>query len=124
MLHHIWRLREAGEDNLGLACSEEGLVLGRTSLIAQRDGRFFMRDARDIQRLLCRAYCTDIDASSLVGGLATVAAALNANDLLLARIAAVHLRIPDLPDKAACERMEAEDRLIKYAHPRPRPNGL
>jgi hypothetical protein len=35
--------------------------------------------------------------------------------LLLARIAAVHLRIPDLPDRAARERMEAEDRLIKYA---------
>jgi hypothetical protein len=50
------------------------------------------------------------------GGLATVAAALNANDLLLARIAAVHLRIPDLPDRAARERMEAEDRLIKFAH--------
>ncbi len=35
--------------------------------------------------------------------------------MLLARIAAVHLRIPDLPDQAARDPLEAEDRLIKYA---------
>lgn len=57
-------------------------------------------------------------------GLATVAAAFNANDQGLARIAAVHLRIPDLPDKAARNAMEAADTLIKSAdwnpalHPR------
>jgi hypothetical protein len=57
-------------------------------------------------------------------GLATVASALNANDQGLARIAAVHLRIPDLPDQAARDAMEAADILIKSAdwnpalHPR------
>lgn len=48
-------------------------------------------------------------------GLATVARALNADDQCLARIAAVHLRIPDLPNAFARSDMEAEDRLIKYA---------
>jgi hypothetical protein len=115
MFHPIWRLSEAGADNLGVACNEEGLFLGRTPLIERRGGRFVVRDPHDIQRLFCRAYRTEIDARPLIGGLATVAAALNANDLLLARIAAVHLRIPDLPDQAARNAMEAEDRLIKYA---------
>jgi hypothetical protein len=46
-------------------------------------------------------------------GLATVAAAQNADDQCLARIAAVHLQIPDLPSDAAREGLEAEDRLIK-----------
>ena len=46
-------------------------------------------------------------------GLATVASALNANDPGLARIAAVHLRIPDLPSLAARDEMEAADILIK-----------
>jgi hypothetical protein len=124
MFHPIWRLSETGENNLGLACNEEGLVLGRTPLIEQRDGRFVVRDAADIQRLLSRAYRTHVDASSLLGGLATVAAALNANDLLLARIAAVHLRIPDLPDKALRDALEAEDRLTKAARLRPHPNEL
>ncbi len=79
---------------------------------------FVVRDPRDIQRLLSRAYRTEVDPGPLLGGLATVAAALNCNDLLLAHIAAVHLRIPDLPDRAARERLEAEDRLIKYARDR------
>jgi hypothetical protein len=115
MLHHIWRLSEAGADNLGLACNEEGLLLGRTPLLERRDGRFVVREADDIRRLLSRAYQMDVEASPFLGGLATVAAALNGNDLLLARIAAVHLRIPDLPDAAARERLEAEDCLIKSA---------
>jgi len=115
MLHHIWRLSEPGQNNLGLACSEEGLLLGRTALLERRDERFVAREADDIRRLLSRAYQMDVEATPFLSGLATVAAALNAKDLLLARIAAVHLRIPDLPDEAARERLEAEDRLIKSA---------
>jgi hypothetical protein len=120
----IWRLREAGENNLGLACTEEGLLLARTSLIERRDDRFVVRGQREIERLLSRAYRTDLAADRLMPGLATVAAALNANDQCLARIAAVHLRIPDLPNQAARDDMEAEDILIKSAdwdaalHPR------
>jgi hypothetical protein len=124
MFHTVWRLSEPGADNLGLACSEEGLVLGRTALIERRDGRFVVRDAHELRRLLSRAYRTEVDPTPLLGGLATVAAALNANDLLLARIAAVHLRIPDLPNQAARERLEAEDRLIKEARPRLHLNEL
>jgi hypothetical protein len=30
MIHHVWRLSDGGSDNLGLACTEDGLVLGRT----------------------------------------------------------------------------------------------
>jgi hypothetical protein len=40
---------------------------------------------------------------------------LNANDQCLARIAAVHLRVPDIPDRAARDAMEAMDAFIKYA---------
>ena len=48
-----------------------------------------------------------------MAGLANVAKALNANDLCLAHIAAVHLRIPALPDQAARQELEAADTLIK-----------
>jgi hypothetical protein len=93
MFHPIWRLSEPGADNLGLACNEEGLLLGRTPLLERREGRFVVRDPRELRHLLSRAYRTEVDPTPLVGGLATVATALNASDLLLARIAAVHLRI-------------------------------
>jgi hypothetical protein len=112
---HIWRLNEAGPNNLGLACVDDGLLLGKTPLIERRDGRFVVRAPVEIERLLKRAYREDSVVDRLMPGLATVAAALNANDPCLARIAAVHLRIPDLPDTAARDGMEAEDILIKCA---------
>jgi hypothetical protein len=37
-MHQMWRLSEAGPRNLGLVCTDDGLLLGRTSLIERRDG--------------------------------------------------------------------------------------
>jgi hypothetical protein len=116
MIRHMWRLSEGGDDhNLGLACTNDGLLLGRTPLIEMRDGRYVVRDSSEIERLLSHGYGRQLSVDRLMRGLATVAAALNANDRGLAHIAAVHLRIPDLPDHAARDRMEATDVLIKYA---------
>jgi len=113
MIHHVWRLSEGGEDNLGLACSDDGLVLGRTPLIERRNGQFVVRGRSEIERLLWRAYQAPPTVGRIMPGLATVARALDANDACLARIAAVHLRIPDLPGQAARADIEAEDILIK-----------
>jgi hypothetical protein len=125
MIPKIWRLGEnSGDDNLGLACTEQGLMLGRTLLIERRDGRFVVREQSELECLLSLAYGREATAQRLMRGLATVASALNANDQALARIAAVHLRIPDLPNQAARDAMEAADVLIKSAdwnpalHPR------
>lgn len=115
MTFHIWRLSEAGEENLGLACVADGLILGRTPLIERRDESFIVRERSEIERLLRRAYQSDPPIERIMPGLATVARALNANDQCLARIAAVHLRLPDLQTQAARDAMEAEDRVIKYA---------
>ncbi|MFZ3357490.1 MAG: hypothetical protein WA177_01905 [Xanthobacteraceae bacterium] len=112
-MHQVWRLSEYRQGNLGLACTEDGLFLGRTPLIERQGARFSMRKHSEIEHLLSRAYGTDVAVDRLMSGLATVATALNANDPGLARIAAVHLRIPELPDQAARNRLEAEDILIK-----------
>lgn len=115
MIHKIWRLGEESDDNLGLACTDQGLLLGGTALIERREGRFVVRESNEVERLLSRGYGTSFAAGRVMTALATVAAALNANDQGLARIAAVHLRIPDLPNRAAREAMAALDVLIKYA---------
>jgi len=115
MTCHFWRLSEAGADNLGLACTNDGLLLGRTLLIERRDGRFVIRAKDEIERLLRRAYGTGFSAARIMPGLGTVASALNANDLCLACIAAVHLRLPDLPSQTARDDVAAEDSLLKYA---------
>ena len=113
---YIWRLSEGGEDNLGLACTKDGLVLGHTPLVERRDRHFFVREKSEIERLLRRAYRSDLAVDRLMPGLEIVASALNANDRGLACIAAVHLRIPDLPDRTARDDMEAEDILIRSSN--------
>jgi hypothetical protein len=115
MTSTFWRLTEAGPDNLGLACTNDDLLLGRTSLIERRDGRYVARERPEIERLLKRAYQAQPPIDRLMAGLARVAAALNANDQCLARIAAVHLQMPDLATPAIREALSAEDMLIKYA---------
>jgi hypothetical protein len=87
-MNHFWRLSEAGPNNLGLAFTDDGLLLGHTSLIERRGDRFVVRERDEIERLLKRAYYGEPPVDRLMGGLATVASALNANDQCLARIAA------------------------------------
>jgi hypothetical protein len=115
MTIQFWRLNEARDGNLGLACTADGLLLGRTPIVARCGERFVVRERREIERLFSRAFDDASAVERIMSGLGTVAAALNADDRCLACIAAVHLRIPDLPDLSARERMEAEDALIKYA---------
>jgi hypothetical protein len=50
----FWRLSEAGPNNLGLACTDDGLLLGHTSLIERRGDRFVVRERGEIERLLKR----------------------------------------------------------------------
>jgi hypothetical protein len=116
MIYRIWRLSEtSAPNNLGLACTDQGLLLGRTPLIERRDGRFVVRERYEIEQLLSHAYRSKYSADRIMPGLATVAGALNSGDQGLARIAAVHLRLPDLPNHAARDGMEAMDVLLKYA---------
>ena len=114
-MQQMWRVSEAVPQNLGLACTDDGLLLGRTSLIERRDGRFVVRARGEIERLLKCAYDGEAPVDRLMSGLARVASALNANDQCLARIAAVHLQMPDLASAAIRDALEAEDLLIKYA---------
>jgi hypothetical protein len=114
-MRQMWRLSEAGPRNLGLAFADDGLLIGQTPLIERRDGRFAVRPRGEIERLLKCAHGGALSIDRLMSGFARVAAALNANDHCMARIAAVHLQIPDLPDSARCDALATEDSLIKYA---------
>jgi hypothetical protein len=66
-----WRLNEGTQDNLGLACTEDGLFLGRTPLIERRDQRYVVRERGEIERLLKRAYQNVPAADGLMSRLAT-----------------------------------------------------
>jgi hypothetical protein len=106
---HVWRLSEGGESNFGVCCTTQALLLGRTALVEHRGGGYAARSQGDLERLLRRAYGEEIAVDRVASGLAVVAAALEENNLALAQIAALLLRLPDLPDLAARDRLEAED---------------
>ena len=110
---HLWRLSAGGDRNLGLCCSEDGLFLGRTPLIERCGGACAVRPQADLERLLGRAYGGEAAVARLMPGLSTVAAALGRGNLPLAQIAALHLRLPNLPDILARAALEGEDLLIK-----------
>jgi hypothetical protein len=114
-MQRMWRLNEAGPQNLGLACTDDGLLLGHTSLIERRDGRFAVRACDEIERLLRCAYDGEPPVDRLLAGLGRVASALNANDQCGARIAAVHLETLDSASAAVRDSLAAEDSMIKYA---------
>ena len=115
MIYPIWRLSEyhptiSGSPLLTMVC-----CLAGSPLIERRDGRFVVREPSDIARLVKYSFPDGVAVDRLMPGLARVASALNANDQAAARIAAVHLHIPNLPGSAARNAMVAEDALIKYA---------
>ena len=97
MIYPFWRLSEDVPDNLGVACTDDGLLLGQTPLIERRDARFVVRERDEIERLFEARLCgRAAHRPAHVRTCDSCASALNANDQCLARIAAVHLQIPDL----------------------------
>jgi hypothetical protein len=112
---HFWSLSGGGDRSLGLSCTEDGLFLGRTPLIERREKGWVVRPRADLERLLGRAFGNGISLDRLMPGFRVVASALDEKNLCLAQIAAVQLRVPDLPDLLARRGMETEDVLIKRA---------
>lgn len=109
----FWRLSQSGELCLGPSCDEEGLFLGRTPLLERAGNQFVVRDQRELERVMSAGYGCDVALESRMGGFRAVTKALNAGDLCRATIAAVMLRLPDLPSYAARQKLETEDWLVK-----------
>lgn len=113
---HLWTLSKGGPQSLGLSCDADGLFLGPVALLQRRtSGGFVLRPQPELERILARGFGigVPVQLDRLMPGLSVVASALNANDLCRARIAAVQLRVPDLPDAFARLDMQLEDVQLK-----------
>jgi hypothetical protein len=109
----LWKLSSGGDQSLGPACDERGVFIGRTPLLERDERGYRLRGAEDLGRLLRHVYGDGVALDRVLPGLRIVAAALGERNLALAQIAAVRARLPNLPDFAARDRLEAEDRLIE-----------
>jgi hypothetical protein len=89
----------------GVFCSEDGLFVGDVPLLKQvrgtaGPGRWRARSVRDLNRELSVRYGLPIEIDRRTDALSAIACALNRGDVIHARIAALHLRIPDPPPLA------------------------
>ncbi|HZT50421.1 MAG TPA: hypothetical protein VFA22_00720, partial [Stellaceae bacterium] len=89
-------------DPYGVGCDADGAFVGPVPLLERRPGACggAMWRPRPIESLnldLTFCYGLPVDIASQAGGVAAIAQALNDGALLRARIATLHLRLPDLP---------------------------
>ena len=94
--------RRSGAVTLGLCCDEDGIFIGDYALvtpITDATGRrlYRARPLTEINIALSAAYGRAVDFSDRMAGLRLAARYLSAGERALAKIAAVHLRVPDLP---------------------------
>jgi hypothetical protein len=84
--------------DVGVYCGENGLLVGGVPLLKRLQGDSLgwqPRPVPDLNRDLGRRYGVPVELNAKVGGLTAVAQALNRGDLLHARIATLHLQLPD-----------------------------
>ncbi|MGH6822109.1 MAG: hypothetical protein ACREC4_01245, partial [Methylocella sp.] len=110
-----FRLASSGEEGLLPYLNEHGAFLGRgTPLLARDgDGNFAPLPQRDLEIVLSAGFGVAVDLGARMGGLATLAKAMNEGDYALASIALAHLQFPALPDKGACARMQKAAAMLK-----------
>src|SRR5579872_6001007 len=102
----------------GLSCDEEGVFLcGSTPLVLrQRDASgstsYCERNVSEINFALSEAYGTQIDFSDRRYLLKQIAHHLTQGNLSSARIAALHLRVPEINDHAALSRLNKAEALL------------
>lgn len=103
----------------GISCDEDGVSLaGEVPLVRRCSDRFGVtvyerRPVPEINFLFLNAYGPDVDLSDRIAPLYSIARHLSENKFALAKIAAVYLRLPDLPnDQARARLLEANARLM------------
>ena len=126
--YRLWPRRPRdGSLPLGLSCDDEGLLIaGNCRLIEaalDREGRRFyrVRAVEELSAVLSAGYELAVDASSLHPALERVAEHMTSRDWTRASIAALHLRLPELADGAAAQRVLKADAILKWnpaLHPR------
>ena len=120
--------RTSGATALGLSCDEDGIFLaGDSALVApitDAAGRriYRARPIAEINVALSAAFGRPVDFSDRMAGLRLAARYLTAGDWALAKIAAVQLRVPDLPNAAAVSRLRKAEELLRF-NPNHRPAG-
>jgi hypothetical protein len=105
---------------VGVRCDESGLFVGATPLL-ERDadpeirGAWRPRPLADLECDLSETYGAPVALADKLGGLASVARALNRRDIAHAQVAALLLGLPDPPEVAKSEPTQNDLRQLARA---------
>jgi hypothetical protein len=118
----LWPRRPLdGSLPLGLSLDDEGLLLaGNCRLIEaclEREGHLFYRarSSPELGALLTAAYGKAIDATHIHPAVERIAELMTERNWSRAKLAALHLRLPELTDASAAGRVLQADALLKVA---------
>jgi hypothetical protein len=109
-MRHALCDRRADSATYGLSCDEDGVFLARDVPLITRDfdsagqAVYKTRPVSEVGWLLAKSYGAEVDFSNQIQGLKRVAAYMTEGRWVLAKIAAVQLRFPELLDYAAVRR--------------------
>lgn len=109
----MFKLAERRGDASGPYCGPEGLYLGPSPLIAKFGGSFRLRASDEIAALIEAAYGMPIEVKRLLPRLRLAAEALQRGEIAQAMIAAVQLRLGEIPENRLA-RIAQLDSLLKY----------
>lgn len=94
------RLAPAG-DRFGVSCDEHGAFLGTIPLLdraaVERTEQWRSRSVAALNAAIGNAYGLPVDLAAKAGGIDAIARALNSDNVALAQIAALQLRLPPVP---------------------------
>lgn len=114
-MNHIANLRLFRLSPDGIECDANGLRVGDVALLARDDeSAWVLRDQRELNRDLSRAYGFPVDVGPRRAGLAAIAKALRDRNIAKAQIATLLLQFPDPPTLAGgCVVKLNRDRLAR-----------
>jgi hypothetical protein len=97
----------------GVSCGENGAFVGEVPLLEQPRGtrgleQWRPRPVSDLNRDLGKRYGLPVECDAKIGGLTAIARALDRGDLFHARIATLHLQIPDPPPQTKSAKTRSE----------------
>jgi rare lipoprotein A len=112
----MFRLAERPGDHDGLYCGPDGLYLDSSPLIMRIGGSYRVRATDDIAVLIDAAYSPGADVACLLPGLCLAAEALQQGEIARAMIAALHLRLGEIP-KSRLARLARVNAVLKSFNP-------
>ena len=98
----------------GIFCDADGAFVGHVPLLKRvwlnggAQAQWIVRPEAELNEKLTLLYDLPIDVATKIGGMETIARALNDGKLALAKIAAVQLRFPDPPPRSTAPESLAE----------------